>query len=77
MVLGKTNLFHISESRCQTQNGLQVGCCVATRNFASREISLPSTQLVTVVSLIWQHILISEGHLKASSIRCINGIVCD
>jgi len=39
MVLGKTNLFYISESRYQTLNGLKIGCCVATRNFDSRVIS--------------------------------------
>jgi len=38
MVLGKTDLFNTSESRYQTVNGLQIGYCVATRNFDSREI---------------------------------------
>ena len=36
---------------------------------------LPSTQLVNVMSLIWQHVSTSEGHLQASSIKYIKGIV--
>jgi hypothetical protein len=35
----------------------------------------PSTQLITVISLIWQHVSTSEGHLQASSKKYIKGIV--
>ena len=36
---------------------------------------MPSTQLVSVMSVIWQHVSTSEGHLQASSINNIKGIV--
>jgi len=30
---------------------------------------MPSTQLVSVISLIWQHVSASEGHFQAGSIK--------
>lgn len=35
----------------------------------------PSTQVGTVISLIWQNFLTSEGHLQTCSMKCIKGIV--
>ena len=35
---------------------------------------LPSTHLVSVICLTWQHLLTSGGHLQASSIKYIKGI---
>jgi hypothetical protein len=34
---------------------------------------MPSTQLVYVISLMWQHVSTSEGHLHASGIKHIEG----
>jgi hypothetical protein len=34
-----------------------------------------SAQLVSVMSLIWQHVSTLEGYLQASSIKYIKGIV--
>jgi len=31
----------------------------------------PPAELVSVISLIWQHVSISEGHLQVGSIECI------
>jgi hypothetical protein len=47
--------------------------CVRYNN---RRNKLPSTQLVSVISLIWQRVSTSEGHLQVSSIKYIKGIVC-
>jgi hypothetical protein len=32
---------------------------------------MPSTQLLFVISLIWQHVLTSEGHLQANGIKYV------
>ena len=37
----------------------------------------PPTELVSVLSLIWQHVSISEGHLHVSSIEYIKYIKYD
>jgi len=36
---------------------------------------MPSAQPVHVISLIWHHVSTSEGHLQASSIKYIKGIM--
>ena len=42
----------------------------------TRRIKLPSTQLVSVTFLIWQHVSTSKGHFLASGIKYIQEIVC-
>jgi hypothetical protein len=48
-------------------------------NFIDEGIKFPSTQIVNVLPLIWQHVSTSESHLQASSTKytkefCINCI---
>jgi hypothetical protein len=45
------------------------------RNKQQKRNKLPSTQLVSVISLIWQHVSTSEGHLQASNTKYIKGIL--
>jgi len=36
---------------------------------------MPSAQIGSVMSLIWQHVSTAEGHLQAGSIKYIEGIM--
>jgi len=38
---------------------------------------LPWTKPISVTPLIWQHVSTSGGHLQASVIKYIKGIVCN